>query len=116
MKYGLVALILSCLLGFTNGAVAETNEDIEYLLAHIADSSCTFIRNGERQDGAEAADYLRERYEENERHIKSVEQFIDRLAGANSLDGQPYVVTCGGRTQTSRDWLNEALVDYQVNK
>ena len=116
MRYGLPALLLASLLGLAPGALAETDERVEYLLDYIADSGCTFVREGERQEAAAAAAYLRARYELDQRHIKSAEQFIDRLAGANSLDGQPYVVTCGGKTQTSREWLNEALVTYHLNK
>jgi len=116
MKYGLYTLILATLLGFNPGAWADTDEDVDYLLNYVADSGCTFIRNSERHDGTEAAAHLRAKYEQDKRHIKSAEQFIDRLASASSLSGQPYVVSCGGQTQTSRDWLNEALSNYYLNR
>jgi len=116
MRYRLLILLLATLLGFNTAAAADTDEDVQYLLDYIADSGCTFVRNAERHDGAEAAAHLRKKYEADKRHIKSAEQFIDRLASASSLSGQPYVVTCGGKTQTSRDWLNEALVTYYLNK
>jgi len=116
MRYTLLTLITASLLWFTAGSVADTDEDVEFLLQYVADSGCTFVRNAERHNGAEASAHLRMKYDQDKRHIKSAEQFIDRLASASSLSGQPYVVTCGGKTQTSRDWLNEALVEYHLNK
>ncbi len=109
-------MVLASALAHAPGALADTEEDVNHLLAFVAESGCTFIRNGERHDATAAADHLRAKYEQDKRHIDSAEQFIDRVASASSLSGQPYVVSCGGETQTSRDWLNEALVTYQVNR
>lgn len=116
MRYGLSAILLTSLLAQAPAALADTDEDVNYLLDLVADSGCTFIRNGERHEATDAADHLRMKYEQDRRHIDSAEQFIDRVASASALSGQPYVVSCGGATQTSRDWLNEALVNYQVNR
>jgi hypothetical protein len=116
MRYGLLTLILTSLLGLSPAAVSDADEDVQFLLQYVSESGCTFIRNGERHESTAAADHLRMKYEHDRRHIKSAEQFIDRLASASSLSGQPYVVSCGGETQTSREWLNEALVIYHLNK
>lgn len=115
MRTGLLTLILSSLLSLAPVATAETENEVEYLLGFIAESGCTFIRNGERHESADAAEHLRMKYEKDKRHINSAQDFIDRLASASSLSGQPYVVSCGGKTQTSREWLHEALVNHQIS-
>jgi len=115
MRYGLPTLILASLLGLAPAALAQTDKRVEYLLDYIADSGCTFVRNSERHDAEDAAKHLRAKYEQDMRHIKTAEQFIDRLASTSALSGQPYVVTCGGKTQTSREWLHEALITYHLN-
>lgn len=116
MRFGLPTILLASLLVQAPAALADTDTDVNFLLEFITESGCTFIRNGERHEPAAAADHLRGKYEQDKRHIDSAEEFIDRLASASSLSGQPYVVSCGGKTQTSRDWLQEALVTYQVNR
>lgn len=116
MRIGLPIILLASLLVQGPAALADTDDDVNYLLEFVTESGCTFIRNGERHEGADAAEHLRMKYENDKRHIDSAEAFIDRIASASSLSGQPYVVSCGGKTQTSRDWLNEALVAHQVNR
>lgn len=118
MRYGLLTLILASLLGLSPALMAKANpeEEIEFLLQSVSDSGCTFVREGTRYESTVAAEHLRTKYLEDKRHINTAEQFIDRLASPGSLDSQPYVVTCGGQTMTSREWLNEALVTYHLNK
>ncbi len=116
MRLRLPTILLTSLLSQAPAALADTDEDVDYLLNHVSESGCTFIRNGVRHESVAAAEHLRTKYEQDKRHIDSAEAFIDRVASASSLSGQPYVVSCGGQTQTSRDWLNEALVTYQVNR
>ena len=116
MRYGLPTILLTALMAQGPGAMADTGEDINYLLDYVAESGCTFIRNGIRHEPDVAAEHLRLKYEQDRAHINSAEDFIDRLASASSLSGQPYVVTCGGEAKTSRDWLQEALVNYQNNR
>ena len=117
MRHRLTAFLLACALTYVPVTqAATTDEDVNYLLEHTAESGCTFVRDGVRHDAAEAAAHLRAQYAQDRSHIRSAEQFIDRMASADSLNGQPYVVSCGGKTQTSREWLNTALVNYQVNR
>jgi hypothetical protein len=92
---------------------AETEQEVEYLLEFVAGSGCTFVRNGDDHDSADAADHLRLKYNRGKRYVGSAEQFIDRLATESSWSGDPYTVTCEGNTQTSAHWLHRALAEYR---
>jgi len=92
---------------------AETEQEVEYLLEFVAGSGCTFVRNGDDHDSADAADHLRLKYNRGKRYVGSAEQFIDRLATESSWSGDPYTVTCEGKTQTSAQWLHRALAEYR---
>ncbi|RLA47388.1 MAG: hypothetical protein DRR04_03140 [Gammaproteobacteria bacterium] len=102
-------------LALPGSAVAgtETEQEVEYLLEFVADSGCTFVRNGDDHDSADAADHLRLKYSRGKRHVGSAEQFIDRLATESSWSGDPYTVTCEGKTQASAQWLHQALAGYR---
>lgn len=109
------ALLLALALLLPVHAVAATAADteIEYLLEFIASSGCTFVRNGDDHDSMDAADHLRLKYSRGKRYVDSAEQFIDRLATQSSWSGDPYTVTCEGKTQPSAQWLHRALAQYR---
>ncbi len=93
-------------------AVAET---IEYLIASVSESDLTFIRNGKRYAGSEAAEHMRKKYDYFDDDIVSAEDFI-RLAATRSLmSGKPYYVVLadGTRTKTA-DWLGTRLGEYRL--
>jgi hypothetical protein len=92
---------------------AETEREVAYLLEFVAGSGCIFIRNGDGHDAVDAADHLRLKYRRGKRYVGSAEQFIDRLATESSWSGDPYTVTCEGKTQTSAQWLHGALAEYR---
>lgn len=94
-------------------AEATPDQEIQYLLEFVGTSGCTFVRNGDQHDAADAADHLRLKYDRGRRHVDSAEQFIDRLATESSWTGDPYTVTCAGKTQTSAQWLHSALAEYR---
>jgi len=93
-------------------AGAETEQEVKYLLGFVAGSGCTFVRNGDDHDAVDAAEHLRLKYNRGKRYVGSAEQFIDRLATESSWSGDPYTVTCEGKSQTSAQWLHQALDDY----
>jgi hypothetical protein len=95
-----------------DAAVAET---IEYLIASVSESDLTFIRNGKRYAGNEAAEHMRKKYDYFDDDIVSAEDFI-RLAATRSLmSGKPYYVVLadGTRTKTA-DWLGTRLGEYRL--
>jgi hypothetical protein len=111
----LYCLLLAFALALPGAATAgaETEQEVEYLLEFVASSGCTFVRNGDDHDSADAADHLRLKYSRGKRYVGSAEQFIDRLATESSWSGDPYTVTCEGNTQTSAHWLHRALAEYR---
>lgn len=117
MNRRLVPLILAVALALPGVALAradaEADAEIQYLLGFVAASGCTFVRNGDSHDSADAADHLRLKYDRGGRYVNSAEQFIDRLATESSWSGDPYTVTCEGNTEPSGKWLHRALADQR---
>ena len=102
---------------FSAAATADetTDAEVEYLLEFVARSGCTFHRNGEDHNSADAADHLRLKYHSGKEQVNSAEQYIDRLASKSSLSDELYRVTCDGQTQTTSAWLHEALREHRQN-
>ncbi|TDG13015.1 hypothetical protein E2F43_14120 [Seongchinamella unica] len=97
------------------GATADdrTDREVQYLLAYVESSGCTFHRNGSDHDSADAADHLRLKYRRGGKYVDTTEHFIDRLATESSWTGRKYTVTCDGQTLASGEWLHRALDDYR---
>jgi hypothetical protein len=85
---------------------------IEALLARIAKSNVTFVRNGAPHTAMDAAAHLRMKWENAGNRIKTAEDFIEHLASRSYLSGKPYrVILCNGVTQDSGPWLRELLAE-----
>ncbi|MEA3469198.1 MAG: DUF5329 domain-containing protein [Thermodesulfobacteriota bacterium] len=107
-----VALVFILL--FTGSVVfAEDNKEIDYLLSYLADSGCTFVRNGGEHEAKEARDHLQMKYNYSKGRIKTAEDFIDKIASKSSLSRKPYAVHCGDVEMPSRLWLEEALAVHR---
>ena len=92
----------------------ETAEAIEYLIAGVADSGLTFIRNGKRYTGPDAAEHMRKKYEYFDEDIASAEDFIRLAASRSLISGKPYYVVLGDGTRTkTADWLGARLDEYR---
>jgi hypothetical protein len=111
----LYRLLLALALALPGSVIAgaEAEQEVDYLLEFVANSGCTFVRNGDDHDSVDAADHLRLKYSRGKRYVGSAEQFIDRLATESSWSGDPYTVICDGKTQTSAQWLHLALAEYR---
>ncbi len=96
-----------------NVVFAGDNEEIDYLLSYLADSGCTFVRNGEEHEAKEARDHLEMKYNYAKRRIKTAEVFIDKIASKSSLSRKPYEVRCGDVETPSKQWLEEALAVHR---
>lgn len=95
-------------------AAATPGEEIQYLLDAVGRSGCDFTRNGTRHTAAEARAHLAMKYERAGSRVRSPEAFIDRLASESSWTGRPYLITCDGRSTTSREWLTEQLQRFRA--
>lgn len=111
-------VMLTLALMLAAGAAADDNTDaeVQYLLNYVASSDCTFHRNGDDHDAADAADHLRLKYRRGGKYVDTSEHFIDRLASESSWTGRQYTVTCAGQTRPAGEWLHEALADYRAGK
>jgi len=112
----LISLILGCPI-----ALADKTADgkklaatINYLLAFVETSDCTFIRNDKPHTAKEAVSHMQRKYEHFKDEIKTPEDFIRLSASKSFISGKPYMVkTKGGRQLKSETWLLEALDAYR---
>ncbi len=109
----LSSALLAALLLAPAAHAGDTEAEVEYLIRYVADSGCTYIRNGTEHSSEDAADHLRLKYSRGKRYVGSAEQFIDRLASESSWTGKDYSITCDGVTEPSGQWLHRALQEHR---
>ena len=110
-KRPVAALALLLLLRAMTAIATDT--EVAYLLDYVAASGCTFNRNGDAHDAADAAAHLRMKYDRAGHRVDGAEGFIEHLASASSWTGKPYTVTCAGQVRRSGEWLEEALAAHR---
>lgn len=94
---------------------AAAPEEIDFLLATVGDSACTFIRNGKRHSAEDAEAHLRMKYRRGRRYAPTSEKFIERLASQSSLSKKPYYIECEGEEKVpSGQWLVTRLNEYRA--
>ena len=108
-------LIMSAILAPWAVASAGTMDDeIDYLLATVAESDCTFTRNGKDYAGAKARDHLQMKRERGKRYYHNTEEFIENLASKSSWSGKPYKIKCGDTPQSDAgDWFTALLMKHR---
>jgi hypothetical protein len=90
--------------------LASTRARIEALIRAVEASDAVFLREGKEYSGKEAADHMRGKYERARTVVKSVDEFIDRIAGASWTTGVEYKVRpAGGEATGAKGWLREEL-------
>ncbi|MCK6458992.1 MAG: DUF5329 domain-containing protein [Planctomycetes bacterium] len=91
-------------------SLAATRTRIEALIRAIEASDAVFLRDGKEYTGKEAADHIRGKYEAARAVVDTVDEFIDRVAGASWTTGVEYKVRPKGGEETgAREWLREEL-------
>lgn len=106
-----------CLLGlFSSLPAAETapaaeKARIESLISHIQGlEGATFIRNGSDYSAANAAKFLRAKWERNDKEIKTAEDFIAKAASTSGTSGKPYLIRFkDGKEVPCGDYLRAQL-------
>ncbi len=102
ISYALVMVFIAS----TAHASRHDAEQIEFLLTEVGASECVFIRNGSEHAAEDAEEHLRMKYRRAKNRVKSVENFISRIATKSSLSGKPYLIRCGkSEAQAAADWL-----------
>jgi hypothetical protein len=88
--------------------------EIDHLLAFVAASPCTFIRNGTPYPAAEARDHLAGKLRFAGGRISTAEEFVRYLATESSMSHEPYKVKCAAKEMPAGVWLSEELKRYRA--
>ncbi len=91
-------------------AITE-KEKIEKLIKSVeAMKDATFVRNDQEYSAANAARFLRGKWDTNARDIKTAADFIDKVGTASGSTGKAYLIRSkDGRETKSRDYLQAEL-------
>ena len=88
---------------------ARSAAEIDQILATIANSGCTFIREGKEYSGADARKHLETKLGFARSRIDNTEQFITYLASKSSTTGNAYHIRCGANDTVAQTWLDAQL-------
>ena len=111
-RIALLVLQLPMLLAGAGAVAGNMEAEIDYLVAEVADSDCTFIRNGREHDARAASKHLQMKRERGRRHYDTTAQFVERIASKSSWSGQDYQIRCGDTTVTAKEWFSARLAEY----
>lgn len=80
---------------------------IEALINQVGElKDAKFIRNGSSYKVATAVTFLRRKWEANDAGVKTVQDFIDKVASTSGTSGKPYLIRFNdGIEVTSRSFL-----------
>jgi hypothetical protein len=68
-------------------------EKIEGLIKHVEGlKEVKFIRNDQEYDAKAAGKFLRGKWEAREKEVKTVDDFIEKVASKSSTTGKPYLL------------------------
>ena len=104
-------------IGFASMVIAANSpQEIDFLISAVAESDCTFHRNGFDYSSKRAAKHLQMKYSRGKQYLDTAEDFINVLATKSSITGKPYTITCeGDETEKVKDWLLKSLNDFREN-
>lgn len=105
------------LLGAAEKPLTE-KEKIEALIKHVEGlKDATFIRNDRDYNAKTAAQFLRRKWDANEKQIKTAADFIDKAASVSSTTGKPYMIRFkDGREVKCGDYLKDELKKLDPTK
>jgi hypothetical protein len=115
IRHSLTVVALSLALSAAARASADpaAQGEIDHLLQYVAQSSCTFVRNGDEYSGEKAREHLAMKYRFVGGRISTAEEFIQYLGTGSSVSGEPYHVKCGNVDALSGPWLTAELKRYR---
>lgn len=94
--------------------LTELKETCEHLIAAVANSGLTFIRNGNRAASEKAAAHIRRKYDHFQDQITTPEEFIELTATRSLMTGKAYeVILADGKRMPLKDWLLDILRQYR---
>ena len=111
----LIAVLFSGILTQATAA-SVTDVEIVHLLGYLERSGCAVYRNGRWYSASDARAHLEKKYRYllDRGLVDTTEDFIDRVATASSMSGEPYRVKCDEHEPiSSADWLTKELQRLQ---
>jgi hypothetical protein len=113
-KIILQILCLLCLFGTLPAAETAPPAEktkIEALISHIQRlENATFIRNGSDYSAANAAKFLRAKWGQNDKDVKTAADFIAKVASASGTTGKAYMIRFkDGKETPCGDYLTAQL-------
>jgi membrane-bound lytic murein transglycosylase len=106
MDIAYTALILATFAAFPIHA-ADT-AGINALIDRVqATKDARFVRNGTEYSAANAAQFLRRKWQAQCKDAQTVQAFIESCASKSSTTGQPYQIKVGGKTRLAAEVLRE---------
>lgn len=86
---------------------AAEKQKIETLIKHVGDlKDAKFVRNGSTYEPATAVRFLRGKWDANKAEVKTVRDFIDKVASKSDTSGKPYLMRFNdGKEIPSREFL-----------
>ena len=110
MRYFLISLLAVLFVTVQPARAESMDDEIDFLLETVANSGCTFIRNGREHDADDARDHLQTKRRRGKRYFDTTEEFIERLASKSSMSGKPYSIRCGDADAVpAGDWFMARL-------
>jgi len=98
----------------TAGQTDTADKTIQHLLAYVASSELTFIRNSRHYNAREASAHMQKKYAHFKNEITTPEKFIELCASRSLLSGKPYqVINRQGETLKTSEWLTTELTVYR---
>lgn len=89
----IMCLLVTSAFGQQSDTTLTEAQKIDHLIAFVEDlNGATFIRNGESYTPKQAADHLYMKRNKAGSRIKTAKEFIDKIATASSLTGEPYLI------------------------
>jgi hypothetical protein len=86
---------------------APEKQKIDALIKHVGNlKDAKFVRNGSVYEPAIAVRFLRGKWDANKAEVKTVRDFIDKVATKSGTSGKPYLIRFNdGKEIPSREFL-----------
>jgi hypothetical protein len=115
LTWMLAGLLCLPLLAGANLAAEQTR--IDGLIACVAASGISFVRNGTTHNARAAAAHMRMKWGYAGKRITSAEIFIEHIGSRSSTTGEPYRVTLrDGRSLDAGPWLHGLLKEIDAGR
>ena len=102
---------------FIHAEHSTYQNEITHLLKYVENTSCYYVRNGDRHTGKSAREHIEKKYDYYKEDIQSAEDFIRLSASKSTLSGSPYYIQCQNQPKIkSEKWLLSELKRYRTQQ